>query len=607
MAEHDDLGFVPDQTPSPSNNHDDLGFVPDNVHLTPSDGADSSIGAFIRGGLNTASAGFSDIGASGLNAAGDTAVDAVKGNVPQKGDQGYLKNLLDQYMKNYHQEKGQAEADTTEAKDAHPVLYHAGQFAGAIGPGAVSSTFKAVGSAPLLAKIATGAGLGALDGYGSSSQDNTGDQNLQAAKNGAIIGAAGTAAGETVVNPLLKFAGNKAIGYLQNQPVAKQIAATIMNATKGGSLFGEAGTGGVTDQGSQLTKDTADAFTDNVKAQTQKMAQAFKQSEGSTITPKTADLGNINTAKEIIQGQNPGAFEEQFNDLQNGQMNPQDANNFRTQLKAHINDLFSAAKMQANPNLADTAQKLKDSGLIGSLESMSADAGTDIAGLNKNISQAKNPLEAFLQKSGDIIPEDSDQWKYANGIPLEKQSAVMQNTLNRAAKNAGKGTNLGDNARSILQKYQQVLEKAKTANPDLNINPTQAATDLQNQAYLNAAKQNVNGIKESKFDLTQPIDLVKKVLNPYKVAEWSSKFKGVQDISKTLLSPSPLDRLHVTQSLYSNPNTSHLADQYLEALNTKNQGKLNNVVFQMMQNPEAKKAMGLPGAEDQSNNNQGGQ
>lgn len=562
---------------------------PDDVSLSQQKEAPGMLESALRGGLQGATLGYGDEAASGVASALQTAQDAIQNKIPE--NESTIQHLVNQY-KRY---KGMSEADEAAAKKANPITYGGAQIAGSFLP--VGAAFKGVAGAGLGTKIATGAGLGAVNEYGNLGQDEQ-DKEKKVAE-GAALGGIGTGIGETVVSPLMKYIGQKGINVLQNQPVAKQIAATIQNKLNGGTLFGEAGQDAVAAKSKALTGDIADTLTGNVEENLGNMKEAFKQSMAERLVPEANHLQTIGDFETAINARNPGSFKDQFAALKAGAMNPEDANNFRTQLKNYVSGLFTSNATTGDPVAHQLATNIRNE-LIPTIENMSEQTSTPIGDLNKDISGARSLLDPFTQKANAIV-DDNQQSGFSSNKPLESQNLRVQDTLNRIVDRSGRSVKLGSGARNSLADFQNLLEKAKQVSPTLGANnpnfAADTARDLQTQGYLNAAATNVQGIQQSKFNpIMSPGTFASKIVNPFHVAEIAAKTpiigSALEDLSKRLLSPTPLDRQMVGQALYSNPATKAIADQYEQAIVSKNPGRLNNVIFQMMQNPQVKQLLG---------------
>ena len=562
------------------------------ISKLPEDTTPSALESITRGGLQGISGGFSDEAMAGGAAGLQTIEDAIKSKIPEK--ESTIEHLVNQY-KRY---KGMAESDEAKAKAAHPYLYGGSELAGGFVPAGLA--FKSVAGADLATKIATGAGLGAAATYGGLGQ-NEKDQAEKVAE-GAALGGAGTLVGEKVISPLIKAGANKLVASLQDQPWANQLAATVKNKMAGGTLFGRAGAQDVEAQSAKLSSDVANALTGNVEGNIGEMGNAFTQGAEQRLKPNRDQLQVISDIKSKFGNYFNGAYDDDFDKLVKGQMSPKEANDFRKQLTSTISDLWQDNNVQTKPGSIKLAQYIKNSGIIPTLEDMSTNAGTDIGQLNSNISAAREPLDAFMQKTGSIVEDPNQQFKWSSSTPIEKQNLTVQNTVNKLLQQSGRSTDLGAKSANKLADLQSLLENAKKVSPSLGGEAPDFATNmakkLQQQSFLNAAEQNVAGLRERKLEAVNPVTWATNAgINPYRAAELSTHVPGlkgiVSDVADKLLAPSPIERQAISQGLRSGQGTAHLADAYEQAIDSKNPGRINNVIFQILQNPMAKKAVGI--------------
>lgn len=565
---------------------------------------------------------LSDKAASALNALGKTA---IEDSTPFT-----YENLL----KNYEAYKKREEDRMAQIKEEHPYIatpsHLAGSFVGAgkILKGAQALGFAGEGTAftnllpefaegstlaqkaaqtagnivrtlpergvDFLKSIPASAAIGGLTGAGESTGENLGKD----IKEGAIGGAIAGPIAEQIVAPGLAFGANKAIQALGKQSWAKQIAATIENASKGGTLHDDEGRMIVEKNTQQMASDVADKITDSVKRESEAMGQAFKQSATQRLAPEAEHLNTISSVENTLR--NLG-FEDHLDALKSNSMNPEQANTFRTQLKGIITKLYKDPNPMTYQRSINVAERLKNSGIINTLEDLSAKAGTDVAQLNSNIEAARSQIDPFIQQANKIIPNEAEQFKWSSELPIEQQQAKIRDLLQNYIEKAGRSTNLGSKGRVGFDTLQTILEQAQAKNPTLGINPAETARQLQNQSYLNSASDIVGGIRQKTAGGLWE-DAKKIMPSPYTIAEKISGSKVAQDISSKLLSKDPSTMMKNAQALYSNPKTKKLAEELYKAQQMNNGQKITNATFQIMQNPLAKKALGMMDNEEGQSN-----
>lgn len=589
----------------------------------------------LKGAQQGATLGWRDELIGGVKAAGKTGLEALTGELPENKNQNYsgvIPNAYEELLNNYKKYKGEEQQSLAEAKQRSPIATGVSQFAGSMLP--FGAAFKAAKMAPIAAgtapeivsalknaqltrNIGVGAGLGATQGLGES--DKSGGELATDVAIPAVLGGAATGVTEKFIAPALTNKANRVVEYLKNQPWAKQLAATIENKVKGGTLFGEQGTAASSNLSSDLSSDISNTITNNVKQQTEQMADAFKQGASQRLDPTKAsvdDIQKIGDLKSVLQNYLPNDFKNvaenqdgeiirknplikdlsnYFDDLENGNMSPKDANAFRQVLKNIKSKLITSD--DPSPTLRNLANYIDQNGIMQTLENMSKTAGTDVGQLNTNISQARQVVDPFVQKTGKIVDTEAGEVpiKWSSDLPIESQEDKITGVLDNLAKHGGKTSALGTDARKGIADLQTLLTNAKIANPGLDINPSEVATKLQNQSYLNAAQQRVTGIREK-----DSIFKWRELLNKYKWAEFGSKAPIAQKLSKILLSATPEEGQLAANRLYQNPKTVQIAKDYTDALISKNPTKISNVVFKIMQIPDAKKALGI---DDENENN----
>lgn len=133
----------------------------------------SATEALVRGGLQGATLGFGDEIQAGLKA----------GEQKLFGDDGGGGQSFESL---YNQDVGQERAENAAAQQAHPYLYGAGNFTGALGLGAVTG---GLGAETAVGRIGAASAMGALSGVGYGNDDSLNNGAAEALK-GALVGGA---------------------------------------------------------------------------------------------------------------------------------------------------------------------------------------------------------------------------------------------------------------------------------------------------------------------------------------------------------------------------------------------------------------------------------
>ena len=563
------------------------------------------------GAQEGASLGFRNKYLGGVKALGKTALEGLTGEIP-----GGVSNAYEELLNNYKKYKGQEDVKTDEAHKRSPIISGAEKLAGNfITGGAALKGAQALGlggegialsrqSVPLAARLSdaaasipAAAALGAVQGAGEAKEGEMGS----GAATGALAGGLGGVVGEQIIGPAVAAGANKLLTSIGNTSGGKQLAATLLNASKGGSLFTEPGTGAVTTSTENLANNTANELTKGVEAKNADFSNAWTKSaqNGEKLAaPSAEELSSISDVEPTL---NKLGYEDQVQALKSGEMTPKQANDFRSQLKSHVNALYNDPNPMTKQVSRNVAEEIQDSGLfttplkneggetignnLGLLEKKSAQAGTDIQALNQSKADAWKQLEPFIQKANKVLPPEQ-QVVNAADMPLEQARQKIATMMQGLAQKSGLSTGIGDEARNTLQNMQQVLQDVNSST-NLGINPSQIASNIQNQGYLNAAKTGVTGIQQSKLNPAKYLDFI----NPYRAAEKLSGSKTAQDISSRLLGKDPLQMRAAADALSQNPKTRGLAEQLVTAHSLNDSQKMTNTAFQILQNPDAKEAL----------------
>lgn len=543
---------------------------------------------FIRGGLQGLSGGFSDEAVAGLNAAGKTLTEDA---IPNKSP---LEHLLD----NYHKAKSTEEAREKYVADQSPGLYYGSEIAGSFVPG--SAAFKAAKGASMLGRIATGAGLGALSSYGKSGQDEKPEDVAQNAGVSAALGGVSVPIAEKIAAPLLSKGINKVGSWLQDSPSAKQLAAATLNAGKGGTVFGEAGPQNINIQNEELAKNTANAITKGVSEKNQDFTTAFENAAQNGRTLETPDTNASKNLGDFYQDLENGRIRldpehaQNLKSLNQGALPPNKANSTIQYLKQLKGENFD------NPNIKNSTQNLIDDLENGANKTLD---GETIQRLNTGKRTAWEQVEPFIQKANDVIPDKAFQSKSASDLSTPQMNSRIRSLIKSLTSKAGNSTTVGTEAQGKIQELQQLLKDTGMSVNFPGVNPSEIGSNIQNQAYLNAAQQANQGVRYdtnlglSKVGVFQQIKDKGLLFGAEKLGKNS---QVAQNIAGRILSRDPIAMREAAQALSQNPKTAKLAEELIKASELNNSQKITNTTFQIMQNPEAKAILGL----DNKNNSQ---
>lgn len=522
-----------------------------------------------------------------VEAAGRAGIEKLKGSDEDLGD------LYERYKQSVAEKQKQAD-------ERSPIASGMGKIGGALAPAMV--TMGALGpAAGLGTEIVAQGTLGAAEGIGrSKAEDNKG--LAEDAAWGFGLGAAGAPMGKAIGSGLGEV-GEWGINKLKDNPLAKQLAATAINAAeigkeKAGSLFGETGTGKLTQETRNLTEGLAGEIEAPIAAKNQEYTKAFKEAkeQGKLVpAPTKTGLSDIEEfAQDLYKNKIPSANDampawtkENLESYKQGTLAPDIAEQMARELKNFKTTPFQGTLEQTKQNLLGSLTKQKN---------LSLDPET-LAKLNKEKSAAWQASEPFIQKANKTIADPSFQPKSASQMSPEQRQLMVQGQLEHIVNDAGKSSVQGQKARNILQDPNNPNNLNETlrginAEGNLGLKPDQMTQALQNQSYLSAANQNVAGVRGSEDTGFGLKDIARKVIGtPYKAAEMMSGSETVQNISKRLLAGSPEELSSIGAKLQQIPSTTHLGKALSDGVASGDRTKLNAAIFTILQNSNARKAL----------------
>lgn len=529
--------------------------------------------------------GFRDEALGALKGAGKTALEGITGELPEN------KSTLEELHDNYRKYQKQAQ-DEQDAAHSHGYSAAAGKLVGGFATG--GQVFGAAKNLNLAGRTLLGAGLGGTTGAGESKgnldTDDGADQLTKDTAIGTGLGALSVPVSEGAIKYGVTPAINKVMNKLSDSSGAKQLAAAVQNASKGGTIFGEQGPKAIETQNNALANDTADKITKGISEKNADFTNAFKKAaeEGRTLEkPSNKMMNSLTDLSDELKTSNVRLGDQDaqtLNDLYHGEVTPDKANALIQSLKtkryeAFGNDNLKNALTNSIEDLEQAANKTLDS--------------TTLQNLNAAKHEAWNQVEPFIQKAQDVIPDKAFQPKDASSLTPQQMNLKIRGLIKSLAENSGNSTGTGTSAQVNIGELQNALQNSGQNTKFPGVNPAEIASNIQNQGYLNAAKDAAQGIQRN-------TSLGAKDINPFiafkdKGLLWSAEklsgSKVAKDVSSKLLSNDPAQMLENAKRLSSIPKTAALAKQYYDAAQVGNSQKLTNTIFQIMQNPDAKKAI----------------
>ena len=547
-----------------------------------------------QGVMNGATNGLYNNAKAGVKAAATTATSSAE---PEQ-------SKLDQLIANYKKYKDLEDKNTAQAAIRSPVFSGAGNLVGKVGQGmgafAVPET--------LAGKLIAGGAVGGAEGA-AESPDTVSDNPTQVAKDagiGALKGAGGTLLGETVVAPALGKAGEGIANYLKDKAGAKQLAATVVNASQGGTLFGEKGAQEVEQGARDLSASAARDFTAPISEKNQDFTNAFQTAAeaGKTVQPSSQLLQSTQDFVSAANNENlriPSTVAQAMTDLQNGSLTPDKANAAIQQIKAlGYNNPTSGPLNNSMANF------------IGDLTNATNQTldNTTLQGLNTNKAAAWSAIEPMIQRANTVVAEGDQLAKSASSMSPDALRAKVNNFIYNTVENAGKSSEQGIKARTDISELKNTIDNIQDKVP-LGIDTDDLMKKIQNLGYLKAASKNVSGIRDSgngEMGLSGISNIVNKVTTvPERIAEKVAKYPAAQNVARQVLGMDPSEEINTgtatrklldgnkdtlsraADALNQNPATAHLGQSLADPEN-KN---INATIFTIMQNPTAKQQLGI--------------
>lgn len=544
--------------------------------------------AINNGLLQGVTGGFSDELEGALKGAGSTALEGMKGTIPE--EQSAMDRLKENYAK-YKELAHQSDAKSQDANFATPVLHAGGEMAGnaLLAEGALTKS-----AATLPGRLGAMAGLGALEGAGKSEgslQDNP-EKLKSDMTTGGALGLLGGGLAEGAA-PLISKAAGGLIKYGQGNEYMKQLAATLQNASEGGTLFSQQGKQKVAQKMEDFASKSADDIVKNLPEKNKLYEDAFKQASeaGNTIEPNSSLLQSESEAMGKLQNASiklPPTAMQSLQKLQSGGLDPQEAYSLIRQLN-ELKFNKTAPKTPEYESLSNFADELTQA-TNGTLPS------TTLENLNLQKSTAHKAVEPFLQGAGTAEFEPNKFTNQSSQYSQNELRSKIKDYFGSNLERVGEGTAKGTDYQNQLSKgkdYFQGLQEKAPLSTDFN----KILDDTQQLGYLNTARRTTSGIHT---ESGKPLDKLGQVFNsvmssPYRAAEAISSSSTAQDVSKALLMGNKDMTKSVTERLMANPTTKHLGESLA---NPRNQTHLNQTIFTIMQNPTAKETMGI-GPEDE--------
>jgi hypothetical protein len=572
------------------------------------------VGDMLQGGLETAEDAFT--GAQNLGfGARDNIMGAIKGvgktalemATPLVSEDKFPEHPLEQLYNNYKKYRDAAKVQQEAASQRSPIANTVGDVAGGFVSGApILKGAKALGLGAeglLLASNANRAkkGLSAVTpmmravDVAKSAIPSAAMGGLAAYGNDQDVGTGIVAGGllgplaEQVIVPGITKGINAGFNALEDSTGAMQAAATLLNASKGGSVFGRQGPGKIQIRNQELAGETAEKISSGLKQMNDEFTVAFKAAEdvGKVLDRPGVNIQkNVSNLMEDLAEKRINLAPEQIEVLQNyfnGSLKPSKASEFIQSLKS-----IRAKTME---------ETLRNSlgNVISDLETATNKIldNTTLQRLNAAKSTAWKQVEPFIQKANEVVPDPSFHPTSGSDLSVKQINLRMKSLFDYLIDNAGVDTRTGIEAAEKIQQLQQILKDANSSVNFKGVNPSEIASNLQNQSYLNAALSASKGVRQnSSF---KPANFLEKAID--KSLLWGTERMApgnmlgsdtAKRISERLLGKDPLQMREAAMSLGKDSRTKKLAEELIRGQEINNNQRITNATFQILQNPTAK-------------------
>lgn len=569
----------------------------------------------LLGGAQGATLGFGDELLAALETAGQT----VSG-----------KSKLEDLYNTYRKLQQENEASVAQAHERSPWATGIGELAGGLilpGGAMIGAGKEAALGARMLAGAKAGIPIGALAGAGYSQANIENIPQLaQDTAVGAGLGAAGGAAAEGIIGGLGK-AGEAVKKQLQKTNVGENIVQAMDTGLEGGgyiskesekriaalgkeaketglnALYGEEGPLKQTSKklGNYLVgASEKGAIADADENLTAKLAQTFQDLEDNNLlrpTKKLEDiddpiLGSIYKAfnrksdtNHAMSSTEIKTFSDNVNKLLSNQMAPDEAYNFARWLQGDKIEGMASLK-------GSKFKELIGDDLIYSIKQSAKDAADKVMGEGEGAKLTKEfgdvragTVDTFLNKGA---PEKlAATW--GSDMSKTQAQAKIYKELDNVIKTIGDPTAKGDDAREMMQTFAERVASLKKNYPDLNLDTDAMLEQIKKAGRERAIRNKL--VAEGGHDASTG-GIISRAIDytGYGGANLTGQVIGS---TRNFLKGGDSTLLAGAKALQSSPSTARLGQALESAVNNKSRAAINASTFSIMQNPDARKALGL--------------
>lgn len=565
----------------------------------------------IRGGAQGLTLGFSDEMLAAMKAGGTAAMDALPGGSE-------LKNA-EEYLKLYRAKQQEEQAANDLSKERSPYLYHGSEIGSAFIPAILSSgatagtsaagiglrqAFKEGGKkgvAKQLGKAALhGGAVGTVAGVGGSHGTLEGDPST-IAKDALIGGTAGAALGTAMKAGGALFKGKAPIENPNAVPESPG-----MNQTKIAYEKGKAGLG-YGDSASNMSRQAAEQnqSIDAVRSvfdaserqlQGEKQALLDAASKAGVLIESNVDSKSAAIVFDVVTDSNAGIRKSLWDEtraLLEGYTRHGIAPEHADKLRANLHEIGKDSASETVKNAARILNKEIDKGFNSQVPGYS--------NINKEIS-------SFLQAGKETLIRygDSADAHFASLSNTASPQLKVEKSIERMLENLRSGKSGALDAQGSLDELIQNLhELPPELVKKLGINPDVLRKEIVNHADGIALQKTMSGPATSGISvLGTHLPGKKTIMKAANVAGQAVRF------AEPLVSPIASPIAKSGKALYSAgretldatagalaesqvPGLTNLGDALAKGIASGNEAKKNAVLFSIMQNPEARKLLGI--------------
>lgn len=566
-----------------------------------------------RGSLQGATFGFSDEGLGALGATKDVLT----------GDAG-----LQDWTTKYRQRQQAEQAANEDAAKRSPIAYNVGDYGTSILAGLLSGgTGTAVraggvaaklGARELAALAAKGAAIGATQGFGRS----TGTIEDAPGKLASDTFQGGVAGG--VLAPILGIAGNKLANRAAAKAEAKaaQAAGTAIEDSPMKAQVAEAYNAGKAGESFNPSRSSISREAANEDAAIQGLKGKFDTAEEALTGTKNEVLGQSKAIIKPPQSSTPAAEGFLSNSIitpeadkvsqipsfldfakKSGEISRKDLSDISSGLDLYSNGGLSAKEADVlRKKIQDVAQGVRNPDVQGSLNNAADELGSAIEKNVPGYGEANKNIHEFLKAGKETLlskGNDAD----ISGIKVSNLPNEDLKTTQGIQKIVGSLRNFKEGAtqqsQGALDKTIANLKELQQSNPDLfdtlGINIPQLEGQFYKAADRSAVAQKLlpgqylgNELKSGKGLFGIPVLGEQGVLRGANLAgQVSKKASDFYKLSKEGVAGAAQQLIHTgVESLKS------LGTGLQQSIDSGNQGKMNAAMFTILQNPDARKALG---------------